>query len=144
MRKSDAFPTKFVATADLQGRPITLMIERITSEEIGDHDRKPVIYFGGMAKGLALNLTNWNSVEILYGGETDGWIGKQIELYPAKTDYKGEVVDCIRVRAPTVQINPVASGVAAPVVPQANPAPLPPAPPPAAPQGAPSDEDVVF
>jgi hypothetical protein len=32
---------------------------------------------------------------------TDDWIGSQIELYEAETDFGGEAVDCVRARRPS-------------------------------------------
>ena len=71
-------------------------------ESVGQdsHDTKPVLHFQGAQKGMVLNKTNANVITILYGDETDNWIGKQIELYPTQTDFRGEIVDCIRCRAP--------------------------------------------
>ena len=145
MRKDDAFPSKYVSTPDLKGRSIVLTIERIVQEEIGDHDMKAVVYFLGMSKGWILNVINWNSVEILYGPETNDWIGKQVELYPDKTSFGRETVDCIRVRAPLAAPAAPVQAAVAPAMPTAALASLAPAAPPAAaPQGALSDEDVVF
>ena len=145
MRKDDAFPSKYVSTPDLKGRSIVLTIERIVQETLGDHDVKPIVYFLGMDKGWVLNMTNWNTLEILHGPDTDGWIGKQIELYPDTVDFKGDRVPCIRSRAPTVAPAAPVQAAVAPGAATAAPTPQAPAAPPApAPQGALSDEDVVF
>ncbi len=96
------FPSKFIKEADLQGKPLVLTMARVTVEsmEQSGGDTKPVVYFHGAKKGLALNVTNKNVLVLLYGPETDNWIGKQIELYPSQTDFRGEVVACIRCRIP--------------------------------------------
>ena len=59
-----------------------------------------MVYFQSTQKGLVLNITNKNVFVLLYGAETNNWIGRQIELYPSQTDFRGEVVACIRCRAP--------------------------------------------
>ena len=102
MKINQAFPSKYVAAVDMGGLARVLTISQITMETIGQdgHDTKPVLYFQGAQKGMVLNKTNANVITILYGEETDNWIGKQIELYPTQTDFRGEIVDCIRCRAP--------------------------------------------
>jgi hypothetical protein len=45
-------------------------------------------------------MTNWDSVAVIAGDDTDDWPGHRIELYPDKTTMKGSLVDCIRIRAP--------------------------------------------
>jgi len=102
MRIGSAFPSDYLKAADLQGRPFRLTIKSIIIDKIGD-DQKPVVYFNETEKGLVLNKTNANNISIIYSDETDMWIGKQIELYPATTDFQGRTVDCVRVRAPQVQ-----------------------------------------
>ena len=120
------FPSKFIKEADLQGKPQVLTMARITVEamEQSGSDTKPVVYFQGAKKGLALNVTNKNVLVLLYGAETDNWIGKQIELYPSQTDFRGEVVACIRCRAPGAIGALGAAPVAAPL-PIATPAVAP-------------------
>lgn len=39
--------------------------------------------------------------EAIGSTNTDDWIGKQIELYEAETDFGGDIVDCFRARRPT-------------------------------------------
>lgn len=101
MRTSEMFPSKYVAEADLAGKPRTLIMRTIEFEEVGQQrDRKPVLYFEKTQKGLVLNKTNTRKIESLYGTETEEWTGRPIELYPSETDFQGETVPCIRVRAP--------------------------------------------
>ncbi len=120
MNINEQFPSKFIKEADLQGQPRVLTMARVTVEAMDQTggDTKPVVYFQGAKKGLALNITNKNVIVLLYGTETDNWIGKQIELYPSQTDFRGEVVACIRCRIPGA----VGALAAAPA---AAPAPLP-------------------
>ncbi len=89
---------------DLQGRDVTLTIERVTAGELtalgGRKSKKPLAYFreGKEKKPLALNSTNCKTIAALYGNDTEQWIGKRITLYPTQTQMAGETVDCIRVR----------------------------------------------
>ncbi len=105
MNTNDAFPSKYVSAGDLHGQPARLTIASVRKEEIGQGDDKqvkPVIGFAGKDKGLACNRVNWKAIAKGYGDESDNWIGKTIELFPTTTEYKGEIVDCLRVRIPAV------------------------------------------
>jgi hypothetical protein len=49
---------------------------------------------------MALNVTNSKKISSILGSaETDEWGGQAITLYRSETDYQGETVECIRVRA---------------------------------------------
>lgn len=97
MRISDAFPTKYLKAGDLQGRRHTLTVSRVVQEEGID---KPIIYFQGAQKGMAVNKTNAMMISQFLGDETDGWIGRQIELYTAQVLFEGKFVPAIRVSQP--------------------------------------------
>lgn len=101
MKTSEMFPSKYIAEADLGGTPKVLIMRDIAFEEVGKtRDRKPVLYFEKAIKGLVLNVTNTRKIESLYGTDTDDWMGRPVELYGSETDFQGETVACIRVRAP--------------------------------------------
>ena len=72
-------------------------------EDVGSgqkKERKPICYFNGANKGLVLNVTNFNSIAEFSGEEdSDNWAGKRIALVPARTDFQGRQVDCIRISA---------------------------------------------
>lgn len=99
MRISEAFPTKFISAADLQGRTARVKISRVEIDKVGE-DTKPIVYFEGKQKGLALNKTNANNIAAAYGDETNDWIGGEVELYEAMVDYQGKTVPAVRVRIP--------------------------------------------
>jgi hypothetical protein len=100
--RDDAYPSRFLKAADLNGRVAIYTVHSASFEDLGrEKERKPVVWFKESNKGLVLNVTNWNSVEELYGDNTDQWLGKPIELYPTKTSFGGKRVDCIRLRQPT-------------------------------------------
>jgi hypothetical protein len=96
---SDAFPSKWLSAADLRGKTHELTIEKVEMEDVGDTREKPVVYFTGKGKGLVLNITNANAIVDLFGDDTDGWKGRTIKLYPTRVDFKGKMVDAIRVKA---------------------------------------------
>jgi len=100
MRTGEAFPSKHLKAADLQGRRLSVVIDRVVVEDVGD-DRKPVVYFKNKERGMALNVTNANMIaEITGTDEMDDWTGRAIVLYVAKVDYQGRRVDAIRVDYP--------------------------------------------
>jgi len=95
---SEAFPTKYLSHSDLQGQDHTLTIKSVEMDKVGE-DTKPIMYFHGAQKGLALNVTNTRTItSIFQSDESDDWIGKQITLGVSWVDYKGEQVQAIRVR----------------------------------------------
>ncbi len=103
MRTTNLFPSRYVKAGDLDAGPQTMAIRELVVEEIGqgkDRQDKPVLYFHNRDKGLVLNVTNTRTIEDAYGTETDDWLGKSIELFSAKVDFKGDRVDAVRVRVP--------------------------------------------
>jgi hypothetical protein len=101
IKKSDAFPKKYLRVEDLDGRRITAVIDHVKLEEIGD-SKKAVVYWKNDAlKPLPLNVTNWSAIEEIAGtDDTDKWTGVKVVLYPSKTDFQGKRVPCIRIDAP--------------------------------------------
>jgi hypothetical protein len=111
MKRDDIFPSKYLRTPDLKGMAHTVEIERAPVEALkntkGETQQKPVLYFRGKRKALPLNVTNFDSVATIAGDdETETWPGTRIELYPAKTQMGGRVVDCIRIRQPAQPTTP--------------------------------------
>lgn len=101
-----AFPSRYLKSSDLQGRNVTLIIDRVEMEEVGfgrDKDHKPVVYFQKAKKGLVLNKTNSNTIKTGYGKDTDSWLDKPLVLFPAMVEYAGDTVEAIRVRVPKAQ-----------------------------------------
>jgi hypothetical protein len=94
--------------ADLENKPINLTIERVVMEQVGqgaDADDRPCVYFTDSpfkfkdgTKGWVLNVTNSKMIGAYYGDDTDNWIGKPVQIYPDKTSFGGNIVDCLRVR----------------------------------------------
>jgi hypothetical protein len=100
MKLGEAFPGQYIKAADLQGKRVVVVIDKVTMEDIGG-EQKPVMHFKGKDRGMVLNRTNGNAIaDILGTDETDEWTGKAILLYPTRVDFQGKRVDAIRVDAP--------------------------------------------
>lgn len=108
MKVSDAFPSKYLTSADLQGKTPRVTIAHIEREEVGkDKQLKPIIYFKGHQKGLVCNVTNARAIQAAYGEEMDEWSGNELILFTVMTqNQQGETVEGLRVRAPQPKDNP--------------------------------------
>jgi hypothetical protein len=108
------FEKDFLYAYMLQGKEHTLEIERVKGGEVtgegGKKTKKPLCFFKGKKKPLALNVTNCRTVAAMYGVHTEQWIGKPITIYATTTEWAGKTVDCIRVRQgiPRGKANPAA------------------------------------
>lgn len=97
---NEAFPSKYLRAADLQGRTPTVTIAEVKMETVGE-DNRLVVYFTGKDKGLVLNKTNANAIADILGDEdTDNWTDGQIKLITAKVDFQGKRVPAIRIEEP--------------------------------------------
>lgn len=101
---SQAFPSKYVSSADLQGRTVSVSISHVEMEEVGVGEHKPVLYFQGKQKGMVLNKTNASMLVTLFGDNTDNWAGQPIELFSIHTEFQGKPVEGLRVRAAQQQV----------------------------------------
>ena len=59
---------------------------------------KVILSFTSGAKSLIVNKTNARSIAKALGPETNNWRGKSIVLVPSQVDFRGDIVDAIRVR----------------------------------------------
>ena len=62
--------------------------------------KKWVLYFDNLDKGLALNATNGKCLcKLLASDDMDTWVGKSVSLYVKDdVEFAGEIVSAIRVR----------------------------------------------
>lgn len=68
-------------------------------ENNGQKQKKWVIMFQELDKGLALNATNGKTICKMFGDDMDAWIDKKIALYVKDdVEFGGELVSAIRVR----------------------------------------------
>lgn len=96
-------PSDYLFAHDLAGRDVVVTIERVEAGTLtgsgGKTARKPVAFFVGKAKRLALNKTNCKTLVQLSGSkDTADWHGLTVSLYPTTTTMGNETVDCVRVR----------------------------------------------
>lgn len=106
MRQGDAFPSKYLASADLilNGQPkrIAVTFESVEIQQIrsqdGTMESKPVAHFRGKDKSMVLNKTNWaRTADLLGSDDSDDWIGKAVVISVEKTDMGGKRVNALRV-----------------------------------------------
>ncbi len=97
---NEAFPSNWLKAADFNNRTVKLTIDKVIFEEIGQNkDKKPVMYFEKVKKGLVLNKTNATEIAAKHGEIMEGWTGKEIELFSMMVPFQGQNVAAIRVRA---------------------------------------------
>lgn len=129
MNINSAFPSNYIKASDLEGRAVNVTIREVKTEQVGQNkDTKPVLYFDGKTKGLVLNKTNARKIASIVGSaDTEDWTGLQIAIFPTETEFAGETVDCIRVKAPHVarRQQPAEMESAPPVPKNAPPLPVP-------------------
>ena len=100
MKINDIFPGKLIKTDDLEGQPLVINIQSRALEEVGTDGSFPVVRWAGTQLGFVVKKTNGMTIASFLGEETTDWVGKDIELYPTKTQMGGKMVPCIRVRKP--------------------------------------------
>jgi len=112
MLMNEAYPSAFLKSADVKGMPggeVTVEIESCESETIGqgdDTNALPVLRFVGKSAGLVVNKTNSNALVAAFGNNTDDWKGETIVVYSTQVQFKGELVDGLRVRIPKREQRP--------------------------------------
>jgi hypothetical protein len=112
MRKNEAFPAKFLKSADAKTKPIFATISHMEMETVGqgaDQKKKPVLYLEDR-KPMVLNATNWESLEAAFGDSND-WSGYKIKIKCERTQFQGRTTDGLRIEpiivkhAPTNELN---------------------------------------
>jgi hypothetical protein len=73
------------------GACIRATIVKVESREFGDGEIKPVVYFKE-CKPVALNQTRLAALGFPFGWDSDGWIGKQVDISQGETQYAGRPV----------------------------------------------------
>lgn len=106
MRRSDAFPSPYLAQDDVRGGPIRATIKDVLMETVGqgsNAEEVAVLHFSDRGvKPLVLKAKiNWLTIENAYGEDTEMWIGKPIDLYhDPNVSFGGEIRGGIRIRIP--------------------------------------------
>ena len=111
VKRSEAFPSKWLHAADLNGGPVVAAIKVAAFETLkgfdGQDTQKVVIYFAHRHKPLPLNVTNYDAVATIAGtDESDDWAGTKVELFVNREIVKGKPTDCIRIRKPGTKAKP--------------------------------------
>lgn len=109
MTVTDQFPGNFIKAGDLDGkeRRLTILAVAESNTERAEDKRlidKPILTFKEAKRRLVLNVTNAESVRLHHGNDMSKWPGKEITLYPTTTRLGGEVVPCIRIIRPRLQL----------------------------------------
>jgi hypothetical protein len=97
MHIDQLYPSRFLRCADLNGQPMRVTIAGLKREDVGG-EAKVIVSFTDGVKALILNKTNAKSIAKALGDETATWRGKAITLVPAQVDFRGDIVDAIRIR----------------------------------------------
>ena len=97
------YPNRFLKAGEFGGRDVTLTVTGVKIEELESEKGKKVkgiVSFNGTPKQLVLNRTNGEAIKLMFGRETNDWIGKRVTFFPAQiTDsFTGEPGLAIRVR----------------------------------------------
>jgi len=116
MKLSQAFPSKYLKADDLNGNRVTVQINTVEMETLGD-ESKPVCYFVNKAKGMVLNRINAQTIAAIAGSDdTDDWHGTSVRLYSTPVLFQGKMVPSIRVEAaPAAVVAPIRKPKPAPV-----------------------------
>ena len=98
VKRSEAFPSKWLNAADLNGGSVVATIKVAALETLKGFDgadtQKVVLYFAHKLKPLPLNRTNYDSVAGIAGtDETDDWPGTKAELVVSREIVKGKMTD---------------------------------------------------
>lgn len=101
------FQKDYLYAFHLDGRECTVTIEKVTQGAVPGRDkatgketktRKPLVFFKGKSKPLALNITNVKTIAGMYGFKAEDWVGKRVTLFPTTCEAFGKTEDCIRVK----------------------------------------------
>lgn len=99
MKLSEAFPSNYLKSDDLQDRDVLVVIATASMEKVGD-DHKLVLSFQGKEKTMICNKTNASRIAYLYGDETNDWTGKEIVLTSEFVEFQGRTVKGLRIKPP--------------------------------------------
>ena len=118
---SNAFPSKYLKSSDLNGSDLTGTIRNVTMEELSNSrgkDTKPVVYFHENIKPFVCNRTNASIIGAMHGQNTDTWLGKQITLFAEQKYMNNQVQMGLSVRMRQTQSALSGNGGAVPTLAQ--------------------------
>lgn len=107
---SEMISSKFLRKEDIED-DIVVTAKHVALEDMpgDDGEKRWVLSFRELSKGLVLNTTTIRTLEKAYGGDTDGWVGKKVTLYvDPNVSFRGQVVGGLRLRPVKPKLAPVA------------------------------------
>lgn len=104
MKSGDIFQSNYLKKEDVP-QPIRLTIARVEAEMIAADDgkeKKAVAHWSNSnLKPMIVNKGNWITLADAYGDESDGWVGKPVEIYvDPSVMFGGKRVGGLRLRIP--------------------------------------------
>jgi len=114
LTKSQVFPSRYLSKEDVahpaRGIISDVRMETFTGDR-GEEDKAILVFDDPAFKPMVLNSTNWDCIEAAYGLDTDGWVGKPVEVYvDTGVMLRGRRVGGIRVRIPAGTAVPAGNG----------------------------------
>lgn len=104
MKLNDAYPSKYLTAADLEGEDRVVKIKNVTLETLGqgaEAEDKLVLALHNEDKGFVCNKTNATTIaKVLGSDDTDDWLGKSITIGPREVQFGKDMVWSIRVTTP--------------------------------------------
>jgi hypothetical protein len=85
--------TTFLKVNDVRDGPLQLQIAAIND---GKYEKPDAVFETG--EMLSLNATNVRTLVRAYGSNSDGWIGKEVELVLGRVKFQGEPQDAVIVK----------------------------------------------
>lgn len=105
MKISDMIESRYLKQSDVE-QPTTVIIESLKKVNVGRDDEDPeyrwTIKFREFTKPMVANVTNLKRLAKALGDDSDGWLGKQVQIYvDPDVEYGGNVVGGLRLRGPS-------------------------------------------
>lgn len=101
VKTGDVFPSRYLRGADIEDREQPATVSHVAMEEVADGEKKPVVHFRGVTKGVVLNKTNWDRlVQISGSDDSDDWGGIKVVLYTELVPFQGKTSPAIRIKKP--------------------------------------------
>lgn len=98
---SEMYPGRFLKADMFKGKKITLTIKAIEGDElVGENNKSKqewLVKFVERPLEFVLNKTNAFCLYRMFGGDPHSWIGHKITMFPTKTKFGRDDVDCIRI-----------------------------------------------
>jgi hypothetical protein len=104
MKRSDAFPSNYLAQGDVPSpiRAVIADVYPVTMKgDDGDEKKTAMTFTNQHLKPMVINNTNWMVCEEAYGDDSDHWKGKPVEIYVDQSVMFGKKrVGGLRLRIP--------------------------------------------